>query len=60
MSPIIHFSFYSSSFFSFHFALETAAETKPNIKNAAGVTQKSWFLKKQDFVESPPHSLLDI
>ena len=25
-----------------------------------GVTQKSWFLKKQDFVESPPQSLLDI
>ena len=25
-----------------------------------GVTQKSWFLKQQDFVESPPHSLLDI
>jgi len=53
MSPIIHFSFYSSSSFSFHLALATAAEIKPNIKNAAGVTQKSWFLKKQDFVESP-------
>ena len=33
MSPIIHF-FYLSSSFSFHLTLATAAETKPNIKNA--------------------------
>ena len=33
---------------------------KLKILISMGVTQKSRFFKKQDFVESPPHSLLDI